>query len=175
MAADETVDILDSNGAVIDTILRTEAEAHNHTTQNVLVFIFNTMGQVWLQLRPKTKNHYPGKWDVSACGGLLGGEKPDVAAQRELIEETGLVGVPLHYVETFMNIFPGDNGEERRRLSHVYVGKSDEVLHPNEEVDEFKVWDSETLLADISVRPEAYIPSIETELRIALSGYQCFL
>ncbi|HSX06348.1 MAG TPA: NUDIX domain-containing protein [Candidatus Saccharimonadia bacterium] len=174
MTVNEMVDILDSNGVVIASVSRVEAEAQNHTTQNVLVFIFTTEGKVWVQLRPKTKNHYPGRWDVSACGGLLSGEEPDLAATRELSEETGLSGVELHHVETFMNIFPGDAGEERRRLSHVYVGVSDEIPQANEEADDFKAWHPAELLNDIQNNIDSYIPSMATEVRIATHGYKHF-
>jgi|GEM_PF-1014165 len=174
MSLGEMVDILDDNGLVIATIPRAEAEAHNHTTQNVLVFVFNSRGEVWLQLRPKSKNHYPGMWDVSACGGLMSGEEPEAAAMRELNEETGLANVTLYYVETFMNVFPGDNGEERRRLSHVYISQSEGEPQPNEEVDAFKLWNPSDLLGDIDVHPNMYIPSIAAELQIALRGYRQF-
>src|SRR4030088_3038736 len=98
MAAGEMVEILNDDGVIVATISRIKAEANNHTTQNVLVFVFNSLGKVWVQLRPKAKKHYPGRWNVSACGGLLSSEEPDAAAAREVGEETGLVNVPLRYI-----------------------------------------------------------------------------
>lgn len=174
MSTGEMVDVLDDDGAVVATVLRAEAEADNHTTQNVLVFVFNALGKVWVQLRPSSKSHYPGMWDVSACGGIQSGEEPDAAAERELGEETGLSHVRLHHVETFMNVFPGDNGEERRRLSHVYVGVSDEIPMANDDADDFKAWYPHELLDDIQNRPSVYVPSMAVEVQIATRGYEHF-
>lgn len=115
MAEPEIIDVLNDDGEVIDTISREEAERDNHTTENVLIFVFNSKGKVWVQLRPKTKNHYPGVWDISACGGVVSGESHEQAAKRETQEEMGL-DLELKYVESFLNVFPGDNNEERKRL-----------------------------------------------------------
>ena len=165
------IDILDETGEVVGTMSREEAEKDNHTTENVLIFVFNSHGKVWVQLRPKTKNHYPGRWDISACGGIVSGENPDKAAKRETFEETGF-GPKLHRVESFLNIFPGDNGEERRRLSHLYVGVSDDQPEENEEVDEFKLWTPDDLKLDIQDNPDSYIPSFLFEFDKALKGYK---
>jgi len=165
------IDILDEAGQVVGTIPREEAERDNHITENVLVFVFNSLGKVWAQLRPMTKNHYPGRWDISACGGVLSGEKPEEAAVRETSQETSLE-VELTYVESFINVFPGDNGEERRRLSHLFVGVSDEQPQTNEEVDKFKVWPPDKLRKDIQDKPEKYVPSFLAELDKAIAGHK---
>jgi isopentenyl-diphosphate delta-isomerase len=171
MSASEIIDILDDEGRVVATITREEAERDNHTTQNVLVFVFNPKGHVWVQLRPKTKNHYPGLWDISACGGVVSGESHLESVRREVQEEMGILP-KLHFVESFLNIFPGDNGEERRRLSHLYIGISDETPQPNEEVDEFRSWHPKKLRLDIVKQPAAYIPPFIMELDKALAAYE---
>ncbi len=164
------IDVLDQDGNVIKTISREEAERDNHLTENVLVFVFDTRGNVWAQLRPMTKSHYPGRWDISACGGVVSGESSAEAAEREALEETGLQ-LDLKYVETFLNVFPGDNGENRKRLSHLYIGISDEAPAANDEVDDFKAWQLDDLFADIAANPDKYIPSFEIELEKALTAY----
>lgn len=171
MSANELIDVLNEGGEVIDTITREDAERDNHTTQNVLVFVFNSRGKVWVQLRPQTKNHYPGRWDISACGGMVSGETRDQAAKRETLEETG-IEAELHHVESFLNVFPGDNGEVRKRLSHLYVGVSDQQPRLSEEVDEFKLWEPAKLRADAENRPDAYVPSFVVELDKAVAGYK---
>ena len=173
MSSSEVIEILNQDGEVIGTVTREEAEQNNHTTPNVLIFIFNSLGKVWVQLRPMTKNHYPGRWDISACGGVLSGESRQMAAERETFEETGLK-LTLRYVETFLNVFPGDDGREQRsRLSHLYIGVSDEIPQPNnEEVDDFKAWGPAALRADALQNPAKYIPSLIIELDKAVEGYQ---
>ena len=167
------IDILDESGQVSGTMTRGEAEQYNHMTENVLVFIFNSLGRVWAQLRPITKNHYPGRWDISACGGMVSGETKEECAARETEEETGLKP-ELQFIKSFVNVHPGDNGEERRRLSHVFLGISDELPQPppTKEVDEFKLWDTAELIADIAKDPTGYVPSFDVELSIALNAYR---
>src|SRR5690554_2314697 len=141
MSAAEIIDILNEDGEVIGTIPREEAEQGNHITENVLVFLYNSLGKVWTQLRPQTKKHFPGTWDISVCGGIRSGEAPEQAAARETLEETGLEA-QLHRVETFLNVFEGDNGEQRKRISHLFVGITDATPTADKtEVDEFRLWD----------------------------------
>jgi isopentenyl-diphosphate delta-isomerase len=168
---DEIIDILDDDGNVIGSISRAEAERDNHVTENVLVFVFNSQGRVWVQLRPMTKNHYPGRWDISACGSVQSGEHHAAAAQREATEELGITPA-LRHVESFLNVFPGDNGEERKRLSHLYVGVSDDQPQTNEEVDEFKHWHPDELRVHVLGSPDAYVPSFIVELDKAVKGHQ---
>lgn len=170
MSKQEIIDVLNESGEIIDTISREQAELNNHITENVLVFVFNSLGKVWVQLRTLTKSHYPGMWDVSACGGVISGETHATAATRETNEEMGLE-VELRYIETFLNVFPGENGETRKRLSHLYIGVSDEEPKPNDEVDEFLIWDPDQLRSDVQLRPDAYIPSYLVELDKAMDGY----
>lgn len=52
--------------------------------------IFDSRGRLLLQQRSGGKRVWPGKWDVSAAGGVCAGETTRVAAARELEEELGL-------------------------------------------------------------------------------------
>lgn len=175
MTNHEIIDIVDDAGNVTGTVSRTEAEKENRTIQNVIVFVFNSLGRVWVQKRPMHKRDYKGLWDVSACGAVLSGEDKQVAAEREQQEEMGFTS-DLQYVDSFINVFPDETDTEtRKRLSHVFVGIDDQVPQPNEEVDEFKAWEPGELKTDIKERPEAYIPSFMTELDIALAGYREFV
>lgn len=174
MVEDEIVDILDAEGNVVGQVSREEAERDNHTTENVLIFIFTPSGKVWAQLRPVTKKHYPGLWDISACGGLVSGETAAEAARRETLEEMG-IETELHHVESFLNIFPAEDGTERRRMSHLYIGISDQTPQLNEEVDEFVDWDPMALLDVVRQNPEKYVPSFEIELTMASAAYRKIL
>jgi isopentenyl-diphosphate delta-isomerase len=167
------VDILDEEGKVVATVSREEAEAANHMTSNVLVFIFDHKGDVWVQLRPQSKKHYPGRWDISACGGIESGETPEIAAVREVKEETGLT-LLLWHAETFLNVFIGDGGEERRRLSHLYIGKTDATPLPGPDADEFVCWGVDELQEELRLRPEKYVPSFGIEFEKALKQLALF-
>jgi isopentenyl-diphosphate Delta-isomerase len=121
----EIIDVVDERGQIIDTMTRQQTEKLNHLIQNVLVFIFNPRGEVWIQKRAIHKKHFPGLWDISACGAVASGEGADKAAQRETVEETG-IEIPLSHVESFLNVFPGHKDQIFRRLSHLYIGISED-------------------------------------------------
>src|SRR6266403_4015737 len=171
MHAPETLEILDEDGHIIGTMSREEAEAANHATPNVLVFIFDSAGRVWIQLRPKTKKHYPGLWDIATCGGVVVGETPAESAKREMSEEMGFT-TELEPVVSFMNVFPGDDpSETRRRLSHLFIGISDLQPQVSDEVDEFKALPHAELRTDAAAHPQKYIPSFLAELDKATAAY----
>ena len=79
----ETLDIVNQDGQIVGNLSRQQAEQDNQTTANVLVFIFNSQAQVLVSLRSQTKKHFPGLWDVSACGGVQSAEDhAQTAAKR---------------------------------------------------------------------------------------------
>jgi isopentenyl-diphosphate delta-isomerase len=167
----EMVDVVDENGLVVGTMSREKSETLNHLIQNVIVFIFNSKGEVWIQKRPMTKKHFPGLWDVSACGAVTSGEDPTDAAERETLEETGLK-LNLTYVKTFLNTFPGHDGQTFRRLSHLYIGLSNEEPKENNEVDEFKALFYKHLENEVTKNPSQYVPSFLIELQKAVLAYK---
>lgn len=171
MSSGEILDVVDDEGNIVNTISREEAERDNHTIENVIVFVFNSLGKVWIQKRPMSKKHYPGLWDVSACGAIVSGEDKMAAAQREQLEEMGFAS-ELRFVETFLNVFPDEEGTAmRKRLSHLFIGISDQVPEANDEVDEFLALLHEELRQLVVNKPDEYIPSFLIELDKAVEAY----
>lgn len=170
MPDNEILNVMDEQGNVVRTVTREEAERDNHTTPNALMFIFTPKGEVWVQKRAKTKKHFPGLWDISACGGIQHGEKPEVSALREMEEEMCMT-CELHFVEAFLNEFPGEEGSLRRRLSHLFIGVSDKIPQVNEEVEEFVAVPAAELEQKIQQHPEEYVPSFLMELEKARAAH----
>lgn len=170
MSSGEITDFFDEQGNHQGSMSRSKAESDNLVIQNVIVFVFNSLGKVWIQKRPMNKNHFPGLWDVSACGAVHRGEQPLEAAKREQLEEMGF-NSDLHFVETFMNKFKGHDSLPTQRLSHLFVGVSDETPAPNEEVDEFLAVPHAELRAKVAKEPGSYIPSFLTELDKATAAF----
>ena len=56
----------------------------------VQVVVFNSRGQVLIQLRSPDKPEWPNSWDLSAGGSVLAGESSQEGASRELLEELGI-------------------------------------------------------------------------------------
>lgn len=131
-------------------------------TQNVLVFVFNSLGKVWIHRRPDNKRYHPGLWDISACGGIISGETPLQAAHREQEEEMGIT-CDLTHVDTFLNSFPSEDGKIQRRLSYVFIGNSDEVPQPNEDAVAFASIAHDSLARIVRGDEESYVPSFLVE------------
>lgn len=89
--ADELVDIVDENNNLTG-VQKMKSEAHRdglwHRASHI--WIYNSKGEVLLQLRAKNKPLYPDMWDISAAGHVSAGEDPIVSGLREIEEEIGL-------------------------------------------------------------------------------------
>ena len=75
----------------------------------VHVCLFNDKNEMLIQQRALDKIDWPGKWDISSGGGVMAGEEPVKAAERELFEELGIkvnlenerVYFTMHYEKGF--------------------------------------------------------------------------
>lgn len=89
--ADELIDICDENNNLLN-IQKMKSEAHKdglwHRAAHI--WIYNSQGEVLLQLRASEKLLYPDTWDISAAGHVSAGEDPVISGLRELEEEIGL-------------------------------------------------------------------------------------
>lgn len=54
------------------------------------VMVFNTAGELAMQLRAADDDSFPSHWDFAAGGGIDDGENEKAAAERELFEELGV-------------------------------------------------------------------------------------
>ncbi|MFT5896918.1 MAG: isopentenyl-diphosphate delta-isomerase [bacterium] len=139
----EWLDIVDENDIVIGRAPRDQIHAENHFHRSSHVLVFNSQGEVFVQLRSMSKDNSPGLWDTSAAGHVDSGEDYLECAVRELAEELGVSSSPvtLKYVSCLP---PGaHNGFE---FTRIFTLISDEVLllQP-EEVDDGR-WLSPTEL-----------------------------
>ena len=59
------------------------AEAHRQSLKHrsVIVLLYNSSGQLYLQKRSSTKKQYPSRWDVSASGHVFVTE-----SRKDLVE-----------------------------------------------------------------------------------------
>jgi isopentenyldiphosphate isomerase len=93
--AEEIVVIVDRDnqpiGAVTRKIMRQQRLIHRAS----YILVFNTAGELYIQKRSRTKDIYPGYWDLAAGGVILEGESYEEGAKRELREELGISGAKL--------------------------------------------------------------------------------
>ena len=68
---DELLPRVDNNGKVIGVVKRGEAHCGTRILHPVVhLHLFNSKGELYLQLRPEWKPIQPNKWDT-ACGGHI--------------------------------------------------------------------------------------------------------
>jgi 8-oxo-dGTP pyrophosphatase MutT (NUDIX family) len=80
-----------------------------------VIFIRNAHGDFFVHQRLGTKETFPNKYGLGAGGYVDGGETPSLAAQRELLEETGLE-TPVRYVFSLEFDDP-----QFQQISHLYL------------------------------------------------------
>ena len=89
--ADELVEVVDPDGRVERVVKRAEMRAGNLRHRATYIEVRNVRGDVLVHQRAPWKDIWPSRWDV-AFGGICDvGESWNVAAERELAEESGLV------------------------------------------------------------------------------------
>lgn len=168
--AAELVDFYDDDGNVLGFCTRQEADDQNLTYPNAIIFVFDSSKEVILQVRADNKSHYPGLINPTACGAIEHGEDPIKAAERELFEEVGIT-TRLTLVDKYLNVFPGDDPAQiRKRMSHLFVGYSNDEPTPNHEVKAVVKQAIELVLASVKSNPDKYVPSFQDEFDRAVKG-----
>ena len=89
----ELVDLYDENriplGKTEERHKHRERESFEEFRVVVHICIFDSNGRLLIQQRSAKKDAFPGKWDVSAAGGVNAGETSRQGAEREVREELG--------------------------------------------------------------------------------------
>lgn len=122
------------------------------------IFLFNSRGEMLLQLRARKKYHFGGLWTNTCCGHPRDGEELDSAARRRLKEESG---INTNIKEVFSFIYQADagNGLTEHEFDHVFVGKyEDQPVGNPEEADDWKWMSIDDVRKDLQEHPENYTP-----------------
>lgn len=125
---DEKVDILDEDGNKIGRVLM-KSGAHKKELWHgaAHLWIYNSRGEVLLQLRHPNKIIRPNIWDISVAGHISAGMKPRETVVIEADEELGLQVNPkdLVFVGTtkFEDLMP--EGWTHRTYHWTYLLKDD--------------------------------------------------
>lgn len=98
--AEEIFDVVDEEDRVVRQAPRSHVHAQGLLHRAVHVFVFNSAGELLVQMRSAFKDEFPHCWTSSASGHLGAGETYEQAAPRELAEEVGLAG-SLEFVGKF--------------------------------------------------------------------------
>jgi isopentenyldiphosphate isomerase len=86
----EYLDVVNDEDEVVGKASRDKIYKNLLSHRIVHVLIFNSTGEMALQLRTKNMSHCPLHWSTSAGGHVKSGESYQEAAERELKEECGI-------------------------------------------------------------------------------------
>lgn len=150
---DELFDVVDERDRVVGQATRAEVHAQGLTHRAVHVFVFNSRGELLLQMRSALKDEFPMRWTSSASGHLDAGESYDEAARRELAEELGFDS-PLE----FLTKLPAST-ETANEFTAFYRTNSDaEPRFPPEEIAWLEFHGLDAVAAMIAERPDEFSP-----------------
>lgn len=122
------MDILDEQGNKTgQTMLKSQAHAQSLRHGGAHVWIYNSKGDVLLQLRHPSKVIRPNVWDVSAAGHIASGDTPEITIVREFSEELGLKIEPqnLTYIGIKKVDEPMPGGWIHRVFNWTYLAEMD--------------------------------------------------
>ncbi|MDO8524701.1 MAG: NUDIX domain-containing protein [bacterium] len=162
--AEELIDIYNQDNEPTG-LLELKSKAHEkglwHRASHI--WIYNSKGEILLQLRAKPKKVFPNKWDVSAAGHIAAGEEPVTAAIRETEEELGLK-INKEDLE-FLMAYKKEliSGEiDNKEFYYVYLFRYDgsiaSLVLQTEEVDDVDFFPIAKLEEELKSKPEKFVP-----------------
>ena len=164
---EEQFEIFSESGERLGLKPRSYVHAHGLWHKSAHVFLFNSAGEFYLQLRAPDKDLYAGLWDYSVGEHLTPGESYLQAALRGLAEELGVTGMalePLGEVQQSRGELP-EIGARDYELQQAFTGVWDGPI----EIDPIEVSQVRTVvLAEldhwIHARPHDFTPWLLRDL-----------
>uniref|UniRef100_UPI004057A780 NUDIX hydrolase YfcD n=1 Tax=Candidatus Electrothrix sp. TaxID=2170559 RepID=UPI004057A780 len=95
---EEIVSIVDEHNQELGELPRRLMREQRLIHRATYILVFNAAGEIFIQKRTRTKDVYPGYWDVAAGGVVQAGETYEQSAKRELQEELGIGPIPLNFL-----------------------------------------------------------------------------
>tara|TARA_B100000686_G_scaffold352464_1_gene454542 strand:- start:1880 stop:2308 length:429 start_codon:yes stop_codon:yes gene_type:complete len=90
---EDILDVVSLEDQVIGRATRREVHLQSLVYRSVHIMVFNSKDDLYLQKRVLSKEENPGPWDSSAAGHVESNEDYLTCANRELMEELGIVCV----------------------------------------------------------------------------------
>ncbi len=127
------------------------------------VFLFNDAGELLMQQRSSHKRLWPGYWSNTCCSHPRKGESMSIATQRRLHDELN-IDTSLAFVYKFAYQANYDETGSENELCHVYLGKVEDDLLPNEhEIAAVRFISPTALLNEFETQPDSLTPWIKME------------
>lgn len=156
---DELLPVVDETGQTIETATRRHCHDGSKLLHPVVhLHLFNSNGDIYLQLRPAWKSIQPGKWDTAVGGHISAGEEAPSALARETYEEIGLSPDSPQLIDTY--IF---ESEVERELVYTYAAVCDDTPTPSTELDGGRFFSPEEIA--LLLGKGIFTPNFEQEYR----------
>ncbi len=136
------------------------------------LFLFNASGELLLQKRSENKRLWPGFWSNSCCSHPRRGESMAVATTRRLNDELNIDTSLEHVYQFCYTAAFGEAGSENE-LCHVYLGKVDGELQPNDsEISSVRFVAADRLEQELTDSPQRFTPWFKQEWQELNENYR---
>jgi len=161
---DELIDIYNEDNESLDAqIMKSEAHKKGLWHRTAHIWIYNSNGEMLLQLRAKNKEFYPDMWDISVAGHVSLGEDPEISALREIKEEIGLSikkeDLDFFKIRKNKEVF---NDLQNNEFYYIYLFKFDgsikELNIQKDELSEIIFLPVEKIEEELKEHPDKYVP-----------------
>ena len=129
---EQQVILVNQRDEPIGAMEKSEAHQKGLLHRAFSIFIFNSNGQMLLQLRAMNKYHSGGLWTNACCSHPEPGEETGKAAARRLQEEMGFE-TPLKKIFDFIYESNVGNGLMEHEFDHVYTGEYNGPVYLNKD------------------------------------------
>jgi len=163
--ADELIDICDEFNN-LTSIRKMKGEAHGdglwHRAAHI--WIYNSKGEILLQLRAEEKPLYPNMWDISVAGHVGAGEDPIISGLREIEEEIGLevkkMDLQFFKIKKVKDVYKDIKNNE---FWYIYFLKFDDNIKKlklqNEEVQKIQFLPIKKIEEELKINSIRYTPN----------------
>jgi len=150
----ELISVVDEH----DNLLKGEDRKVVHSStlwhRGVHVFVFNSQGELLVQLRSPIKDKYPDTYDCSTSGHVDFGDSYEETAKREIEEELGIKDAEIKPSIHFRMRYGPEDYMICKMFECIYDGK----VRPNEEITEIKFFGMDEIKRLINETPELFTP-----------------
>lgn len=167
---DDFITIVDENDQVVGSADRNKAYLKGLWHRIVVILVFNSQGQIYIQKRPTDADTSPNLWDHSAAGHVDKDEEPELAAKRELFEELGIKAYSLQFI-AILKTQRKEVNKTFNRFWYIYQCQYDGKMHlQSKEVSSGKFVDVEWLKEDLELNPDKYTDGVKSSFKAYLES-----
>lgn len=152
--SDHLIDVVNEKDEVIGVELKSKKPDSGFISRVVAILVRDSAGKIIVCKRGPHKRIDSGKYDLSAFGSVDAGETYEQAAQRELMEETGIKS-SVKMLDKFYQENKHD-GKIFKIFCGIFLADSNQAPNLNHEVVSFKKMSIEELEKEMGKTPEIF-------------------